>query len=456
MDGQLCRPATEEIAQDAVQESEVSAENDPEDVDIIITRASEVIGCGSAGTALTSTRATGFSVIRDGAVAIRGDRIVAVGTTAAISDSYRSRTVIDATGKLVSPGFVDPHTHLVYGGSRHDEWEDLVTGRPRKTLDAGIRFTLEQTRAAPTEVLAAQAQADLDTALAHGTTTLEAKSGYGLDRKNELRLLTVLNSLHNHPVDVVSTFLGAHVLPPEYAERRDQYVELVVGTLPEAAELAEYCDVCVDPVGFTPAEAQRIADKALELGMGIRVHADQTGPAGGARFAAENRAASADHLDFATREDLARMAEASTVAVVLPSVNHHLLELTPTPNGELPAKAMFPRLVATMFDVGLCVALSTDYNPGTSPTLSMQTVLQLAARLYRLDYGQIWQMATINSAVALGRSHDRGSVEVGKLADLVIWQVPEHGMVINRFGTNLVDLVIKSGSIVVDSTAGRS
>lgn len=436
--------------------SDVHAEKDPEDADIMIIGASELIGCGPAGTAIPGTRARDFSVIRDGAVAIRGDRIAAVGATAAITSAYRSRTVIDAAGKLVSPGFVDPHTHLVHGGSRHGEWEDLVTGRPKKTLDAGIRFTLEQTRAAPTEVLAAQARAALDTALAHGTTTLEAKSGYGLDRENELRLLTVVDSLRSHPVDLVSTFLGAHVLPPEFVERRDQFVDLVVRTLPEAAELAEYCDVCVDPVGFSPAEAQRIADKAHDLGMGIRVHADQTGLAGGARFAAENRAASADHLDFASSEDLARMAEASTVAVVLPSVNYHLLELTPTLDGERPAKAFFPGLVATMFDVGLCVALSTDYNPGTSPTLSMQTVLQLAARLYRLDYGQIWQMATINAAAALGRAHDRGSVEVGKLADLVIWQVPEHGMVINRFGTNLVDLVMKSGSVVVNNTGGRS
>jgi len=434
----------------------VHAEKEPEDADILIVGASEVIGCGPAGTAVACTRAEDFCVIRDGAVAIRGDRIVAVGTTAAITSSCRSRRIIDAAGKLVSPGFVDPHTHLVHGGSRHGEWEDLVTGRPKKALDAGIRFTLQQTRAAPIEVLAAQARADLDTALAHGTTTLEAKSGYGLDRENELRLLTVVDSLRSHPVDLVSTFLGAHVLPPEYVERRDEYIDLVVGTLPEAAELAEYCDVCVDPVGFSPAEAQRIADKALDLGMGIRVHADQTGLAGGARFAADNRAASADHLDFASPEDLARMAEASTVAVVVPGVNYHLLELTPALNGELPAKAFFPGLVATMFDLGLCVALSTDYNPGTSPTLSMQTVLQLAARLYRLSYRQIWQMATINAATALGRAHDRGSIEVGKLADLVIWQVPEHGMVINRFGTNLADVVIKSGNIVVDNARSRS
>ena len=436
--------------------SDVHVAEDPEDADILIIRASEVIGCGPAGTAVPGTRAGDFSVIRDGAVAIRGDRIVAVGATAAITAAYRSRTIIDAAGKLVSPGFVDPHTHLVHASSRHGEWEDLVTGRPKKTLDAGIRFTLEQTRAAPTEMLAAQARADLDTALAHGTTTLEAKSGYGLDRENELRLLTVVDSLRSHPVDLVSTFLGAHVLPAEYVERRDQYIDLVVHTLPEAAELAEYCDICVDPVGFSPAEAQRIADKALGLGMGIRVHADQTGLAGGARFAAENRAASADHLDFASLGDLARMAEASTVAVLVPGVNYHLLELTSALDGGLPAKASFPGLVATMFDVGLCVALSTDYNPGTSPTLSMQTVLQLAARLYRLDYGQIWQMATINAAVALGRAHDRGSVEMGKLADLAIWQVPEHGMVINRFGSNLVDVVIKSGTIVVDNTAKRS
>lgn len=431
-----------------------SARNDPEDADLLIIRAAEVIGCGSAGSAVPGTKADGFSLIRDGAIAVRDGRIAAVGTTERITSAYRSRTVIDAAGKLVSPGFVDPHTHLVHGGSRHGEWEGLVTGRPEKGLDAGIRSTLEQTRAASDEVLAARARADLDTALAHGTTTLEAKSGYGLDRETELRLLAIVDSLRGHPVDLISTYLGAHVLPAEYVERRDQYVDLVVRTLPDAAELAEYCDICVDPIGFSMSEGQRIADRARELGMGIRVHADQTGRAGGALFAADNRAASADHLDFASRADLARMAEASTVGVVLPGVSYHLLELTPSLDGGLPAKASFPGLVATMLDVGLCVALSTDYNPGTSPTLSMQAVLQLAARLYRLDYGQIWQMATINAATALGRAKDRGSVEAGKAADLVLWQVPEHGMVINKFGTNLVDLVIKSGSVVVGNASG--
>jgi imidazolonepropionase len=429
-------------------------------VDLLVVHAAELLICGGGrwtdGRGVRGAGLAALEVIADGAIAVAGDRVVAVGPTAEILAAYDGDRVVDATGKVVSPGLVDPHTHLVYAGSRHEEWEDRVLGRPVRDLDHGIRWTVERTRAASTEDLRRQAMGDLDEALAHGTTTLETKSGYGLDRDTELRLLQVAAGLE-HPVDVVSTYLGAHVLPAEYAGRREEYVELVVDLLPEAVGLAEYCDVCVDPVGFTREECDRIAAAARRQGLGIRVHADQTGSAGGTAFAVEQRAASVDHFEYATDADLVALAASNTVAVLLPGVTHHMLEMVPGVHADgspsvasAPPKAYLPTLVRRLVDLGACVALATDYNPGSCPSLSMQTAMQLAARLFRLGYAEIWHMATINAAIALDRGHDRGSLEVGKLADLVVWAVPEHGMIINRFGTNLVETVVKSGRIVID------
>jgi imidazolonepropionase len=424
---------------------------------MLVVDAAELVTCRTSPGGARGADLDRLEVIIGGAVAIRGGRIVAVGSTEAISRAYRSDTVVSAAGRLVSPGLVDPHTHLVHAGSRHGEWEDVVANRPR-AIDDGIRTTFQHTAAASADVLRARAMADLDVALHHGTTTLETKSGYGLNRQVERRLLEVADSLSSHPVDVVRTFFGAQVLPSEFRGRPGAFIDSIIDMLPEAAGLAEYCDVCLDPIGFSLADCTRLAEAAREVGMGIRVHADQTGSAGGAGFAADIGAASADHLDFATEDDLRKMAASSCVAVLVPGVTHHLLELTPAADGAepwVPAKGFLPSLVAKMVDLGVYIAVSTDYNPGTSPTLSMQTAMQLAARLFRLSYSQVWHMATINAAKSLGRDHDRGSLEPGKIADLVIWQVPEHGMVLNRFGTNMVDTVVKAGEVVARNPVGR-
>jgi imidazolonepropionase len=428
----------------------------PEAVDLLVVDAAELVTCRTAPGGARGADLDRLEIIPRGAVAIRGGRIVAVGTTEELRRTFRADTVLSAAGRVVSPGLVDPHTHLVHGGSRHVEWEHLLANRPR-SIDDGIRTTFEHTAAASAELLRARALADLDVALHHGTTTLEMKSGYGRDRAVEMRLLEVAAGLRDHPVDVVSTFFGAQVLPSEFRGRSGAFIDSIIDMLPEAATLAEYCDVCLDPIGFTLAECTRLAEAAREAGMGIRVHADQTGCAGGAGFAADIGAASADHLDYASEADLRKMAASGCVAVLVPGVTHHLLELIPGAGGgtpTLPVKGFLPSLVAKMVELGVCIAVSTDYNPGTSPTLSMQTAMQLAARLFRLSYAQVWHMATINAAKSLGRDHDRGSLEPGKIADLVVWQVPEHGMVLNRFGTNLVDTVIRAGEVVARNPVG--
>jgi imidazolonepropionase len=417
-----------------------------EPADLLIRNASEVVTCRGPADGVRGPALSALEVIPDGAVAVGAGRILAVGTTNRLEARFNASETIDATGCLVSPGLVDPHTHLVHAGSRHEEWEGRVTGRPT-SLAGGIRWTVEKTRKASDQALTDSALADLDTMLAHGTTTAEAKSGYGLDRETELRMLRITKGL-DHPIEVIPTYLGAHVLPAEYADDRAAYVALVIDTLDEAAALAEYCDVCCDPVGFTVAECRSIAEAAATRGLRLRVHADQTGHAGGIQLAAELGASSADHLEHANDSDIAALASGRTIGVLLPGVTHHMLEMTPRVAGsrlEDAAYPFMPLLARRLVEGGARLALATDYNPGTCPTLSMQTIMQLAARLYRLSYAEIWHMSTINAAAALDRGADRGSIESGKRADLVIWNVPHHGMVINRFGTNLARLVIRNG-----------
>lgn len=423
-----------------------------ENVDVIIRNAGELLTCagpksGLAGSALNTTR-----IFKNGAVAIRGDRILAIGPTDEIEHGYRAANVIDARGALVTPGFVDPHSHLLYGGTRHHEHEAKLTGRSTGSgLQSGINYTVSRTREAADDTLVDQAYRDLDVMLEHGTTTLEAKTGYGLNRETELRLLQLTAGLR-HPVEVVTTFLGAHVLPSDYEGRRNEFLDVVIDLLPDAARFAEYCDVCCDPVSFTYDECFRVGRAARDLGMGIRVHADQTGNAEGALLAARLGAVSADHLDYTTDKGFAAMAEVGTVGIIFPGVTLHMCEMTPKAVGHdlVPAEKPFmPQVARRAVESGCIIALSTDYNPGSCPTPSMQIVMQLAARLFRLSYAEIWNMCTINAAVSLGRAHDRGSLEPGKRADIVIWKVPEHGLVINRFGVNLVDMVIASGRVVV-------
>jgi imidazolonepropionase len=247
------------------------------------------------------------------------------------------------------------------------------------------------------------------------------------------------------------------VPPLEYASRRSDYVDLIVDMIPETAEYAEYCDVCCDPIAFTADQCLRMGNAARKAGMGVRVHADQTGDADGARVAAQLGAASADHLDYTSDAGFGAMAEAGTVAILFPGVTLHMLEMTPkVDGGELGEadKPFMPLVARRAIDGGGTVALSTDYNPGSCPTPSMQMVMQLAARLYRLNYAEIWHMCTLNAASSLDRGADRGSLEVGKRADILLWSVPEHGMAINRFGVNLVDTVVINGRVTVRERNG--
>lgn len=432
---------------------------------LLVVHAAELLTCAGPREGIRGESLDRLQCVADGALAIVDGRIDAVGPTEAILARYEAQQVIDASGRLVSPAFVDPHSHLLHGGSRHEEYDAKVTQRTDVRLDGGIRYTVRRTREASDDALLARAHADLDAMLLHGTTTLEAKTGYGLDRDNELRLLRLTAGLR-HAVDVVPTYLPLHVLPDGYETRRADYVAEVLAALPDAAPLAAYCDVSCDPLFFDFDECLVVGEAARALGMRIRVHADQNGDARGALLAARLRASAADHLDYASDDGLRAMAAAGTVATLLPGVTLHMCEMTPRFDGERlgdAEKPFMPLQARRAIASGATVALSTDYNPGSCPTPSMQMVMQLASRLYRLSYAQIWNMCTLNAACALDLSHDRGSLEVGKRADVLVWSVPSHGQAINRFGVNQVDTVLAQGRVVVrggrllsSSTAGES
>lgn len=351
---------------------------------------------------------------------------------------------IDATGKLVMPGYVDCHTHLSFMGWRDNELGLRLSGVPYlKILAAGggIISSVRKTRAASKEDLLQFVFSGLDTMLKHGTTTVEAKSGYGLTTADEIKQLEVLKAADaTHPVDIVRTFMGAHALPPEYTARRPEYVRLVIDEmLPKVAEsgLAEFCDCFCEDKAFSLAESRAILAAAKELGLALKLHADEITPLGGAGLAAELGAVSAEHLIHASRSDLKRMSEASVVAVLLPATAF-ILRTEKKP------------LVKDMIELGVAVALSTDYNPGTSPIPNMQLLQAFACYHYGLTPAQAFAASTINAAHALKRGAQCGSLEAGKKADILIVDAPSLEFIAYHLGTNLVSTVLKSGQIVVE------
>jgi imidazolonepropionase len=400
--------------------------------DLLVIHASELV-VGSA-TPLRGAELNHLSVIVDGAFAVRHGRVVATGTTAEITAAWTSGYVIDAAQRLVTPSFVDAHAHLVHAGSRHGEWESRATGIPKHGIDGGIRWSIEQTRKADSDTMQHDALALLDVALEHGTTVFETKTGYGLDVETELRLLRVAASL-DHPVQVISTYLGGHVVPPEYVDRRDEYVQLVVDLMPEAKQWCNWFDVWCDPIGFTRDESLVMIEAARAAGMKLRVHADQTGSAGGVGLAVAQGARSVDHLEHISDTDLEALSASDTVGIVLPAVTFHMLE----------GSAHVADWCRKLIESQSIIALATDFNPGTCPTISMQMVMQCAARLYRMSYAEIWNAVTVNSAASLDIAGEVGCLQSGARADFIVWNAQEHGQIINRFGTNQVDQVFVRG-----------
>ena len=377
-------------------------------------------------------------LLRGAWILLEGDRIAALGTGEAPGTDARR---LDAEGRLVTPGLVDAHTHLVFGGWRQNELGLKLHGAGYLDILAaggGILSTVKATRAATEDELFDKARAALDEMLALGVTTAEAKSGYGLDLETELKQLRVTRRLNReHPMDLVSTFLGAHALPPEYKDDREGYLRLLCDTvIPRVAEegLAEYCDVFCETGVFSADESRRILEAGLRHGLLPKIHADEIDPIGGSRLAGELRAVSAEHLIVCPGEGIRALAEGGVIACCLPATSFYL------------GSAFAP--VRAMIEAGVPVALASDFNPGSCPSLNLQLVMNLACLRYKMTPEETLTAVTLNGAAAIGRAEELGSLEPGKLADLVIWDSPDLDYLCYRMGSNLAGLVLKKGQIV--------
>jgi imidazolonepropionase len=387
-----------------------------------------------------------LGIIPDGALLIREGRIAAVGTTPELKAAYPDEPELDAAAKVVMPGFVDPHTHAIWAGDRAAEFEMRLQGKTYLEILAaggGILSTVRLTCAASLEKLVAETRPRLQRMFRHGTTTAEVKTGYGLRTSTELRMLQALLMLDAlGPLEIAFTFLGAHAIPPNYQGDADGYTSLVCDTMlpllkewwPHHAPYLglPFVDIFCETGAFSLEQSRRILSRAQALGFPLKIHADEFDNLGGASLAAELGAVSADHLVKTSAGDIAALAQSDTVAVALPCTPFGLAEAHYTPAHQI-------------LDAGGLLALATDLNPGTAWCESMQFAIALACRYMRLTPAQAIAAATINAAAAIRRQAEIGSLEPGKQADLLILDVPDYRHLGYRFGTNLVETVIKKG-----------
>ena len=381
-----------------------------------------------------------LSIIEDGAVLIKDGLIECTGTRQELEPLLtESVEIFDAGGRVVLPGFVDAHTHPVFAGNRADEFELRAQGVTYQEIAAqggGIRSTVRHTRAASLEDLLIAGRKYANWFIRGGTTTVEAKSGYGLTLEDEIKILRAIKQLDlETSLSYVPTFLGAHDIPDDYRDRREEYVQLVIQEMiPFVAreKLAEFCDVFCEERVFTLEESRRILKAARECGLGIRMHADQLSLSGGAKLAAELCASTADHLEHTDAEGIAALLQAGVQPVLLPG-SVYALGLTNYPHAR------------EMIDAGLPVVLATDFNPGSSPTTSMQMVLSLASTHLKLTPAESITAATINAAYSLNRGSSIGSIEAGKHADLVVYDCEDYRELSYFFGIEHTHTVFASG-----------
>ncbi len=415
-----------------------------ESADLLIVNAEELLTLADGSQKpRTGKQMRELGIVRDGAIAVREGRIVAVGKTRDIMKTFKAENVTSAKGKIVLPGFVDPHTHLVFAGSGEDEFQMRVEGASYMEMlnaSGGILKTVKETRRARIEKLVDLGLERLDAMLAHGTTTLEAKSGCGLTVEDELKILETTKRLNQlHCVDLVPTFLGAYAVPPEYRGNSEDYVALIIGEMiPKVAGkgLAEFCDVFCERGIFNLEQAKRVLMSGKRNGLKPKIHADEMSMLGGAEIAADVGAVCAAHLLFSSAEGIKAMAEKGVIAVLLPAAAFSLMM----------GRYADARL---MIECGVPVALGTDFSPSCWVE-NQQLVIAMACHFMRMTPAEAITAATINAAYAVNRAGEVGSLEVGKRADVVVLNAPNHRFLGYRFGVNLVDKVIKNGRVVVD------
>lgn len=370
----------------------------------------------------------GLGVIEDGAVAARDGRIAFAGQRSELPAGWDAREKVPLDGRWITPGLIDCHTHLVHGGDRAQEFEMRLAGASYEEIaraGGGIVSTVKATRAAGEDDLVASALARLDRLIAEGVTAIEVKSGYGLNEETEGRMLRAARRLaKERPVDVATTFLGAHALPPEFADK-DEYIDLVCGMIPAWARagLADAVDAFCESIAFSPQQVARVFDAAKAAGLPVKLHADQLSNLHGAKLAARYGALSADHLEYTDEEGAAAMARAGSVAVMLPGAAYMLREK------QMPPVGVFRKHRVPM-------AVATDCNPGTSPITSLLAVMNMAAILFRMTVEEIVAGVTREAARALGRLPETGTLEAGKLCNLAIWDIERPAELVYRVGFN--------------------
>jgi imidazolonepropionase len=410
---------------------------------IAVLHASQMVTLAGPARPRVGAEMLDVAIIRDGAMLINTGRIAATGTSGEIEKQISGQTeIVDAAGRIVLPGFVDAHTHPVFAGNRVDEFEQRSRGATYEEITAsggGIRSTVRKTRAASEDELLEQASKHAQWFLQNGTTTVEAKSGYGLSVEDELKILRVIRRLNTEtPIEFVPTFLGAHAVPEEFRNAPEQYVALVIHEmLPRVAEeqLAESCDIFCERGYFGLANSEKILAAAQQHGLRLRMHVDQLSDSGGAFLAARMHAATADHLEQTNAAGIAALGEAGVQPVLLPGSVYTL------------GLSRYPRARA-MIDAGLAVVLATDFNPGSSPTPSMPMILSLAATHMKMSPAESLTASTINAAYSLNRAEKIGSLEPGKLANFSIFDCSDYRELAYYFGISQTHAVYVRGECI--------
>ncbi len=421
------------------------------DADLIIHNAGQLVTCASGGKPKRGAAMLDVSIVENGAVAIADGKIVGVDNSAEILRSYSSDNVIDVEGRVVCPGFVDPHTHVVFAGDRLNEFELKIKGADYLEILAnggGIISTVKQTKAATFDQLVEQSRERLDKMLACGTTTCEIKTGYGLDTETELKMLEIIAELdRTHEVTIIPTFLAAHAVPPEYKENSEKYVNLICDTMLSSAWkwfvasdfhglTPFFCDVYCEKDAFTLAQSKKILETARSLGFAIKAHVDQFTNLGCTRLAIETGATSVDHLDAISDDEIKMLAASDTIGIVIPTENFNA------------GKTQFAN-ARKLVDSGCAVALSTDYNPGSAPCPSQPMTMAIACRYQKLLPPEVLNAATINAAYSVGLGERVGSLEVGKQGDLLILDTTDYRQIAYEFGSNLVSTTISKGTVAL-------
>jgi len=404
-----------------------------ETADIIIKNANELITLKGPAKPRTKKEMRKLGIINKGSIAIKDGLIAAVGKNL----KYKSETVIDAKGKTVMPGFIDPHTHLVFAGSREFELDMKLKGLTYMDIlkkGGGIVYTVNQTRKATNNELLKQSRERLDNMLFYGTTTCEGKSGYGLNTETELKILKAQKKLNEtHPIDIVSTFLGAHAVPNDY--KTPDYVDLVVNDMiPKVNKYAEFCDVFCEKGVFSPSQSKKILETGKDFGLTPKIHADEIVDTNGAALAAEVGAISADHLLMSSTNGLKQMAKKGTIGVMLPGTPFSLM-MKQYANAR------------KMIDMGIPIALATDLNPNCWVE-NMQFIIQLACLNMKMTPAEAVTASTYNASCSIGMNNVVGSLEKGKQADIIVLGCPNHMFLPYHYGINLVETVIKKGIII--------